>query len=126
MSKIQPTIKWEKYLTSNNSNYIDYLSKYGQSFLQSITTNLISAHKLRKPSLILFTFRKSSIVCKVQYFEYEYILRKLMSLCERLEYYEICAEILNHFKSLQQKDKQLHKSKTNKDGRKHFEESAKG
>ena len=117
MSKIQPTVKWEKYLTSNNSNYIDYLSNYGQSFLQSITTNLITAYKLRKPSLILFTFRKSSIVCKVQYFEYEYILRKLMSLCERLEYYEICADILKHFKSLQQKDKQLRKLKLNQNAK---------
>jgi hypothetical protein len=34
-----------------------------------------------------------------------------MSLCERLEYYEICGQILKHFKLLQQKDKQLHKLK---------------
>ena len=111
MTKLQPTVKWEKYLTTNNGNYLDYLSKYGQTFLEDITTNLISAHKTKKPALTLFTFRKSAIVCRVTYSEYEYILKKLMSLCERLEYYEICGQILKHFKSLQQKDKQLHKLK---------------
>jgi hypothetical protein len=113
MSKIQPTVKWEKYLLGNNSNYLEYLSKYGQEFLQLLATNLINAHKTNKPSMVLFTFRKSSIVCSAQYSEYEYILKKIMSLCEKLEYYEICAQILKHFKRLQKKENQLHKLKFN-------------
>jgi len=117
MSKIQPTVKWEKYLTTNSGNYLDYLSKYGQTFLENLTSNLISAHKTKKPSVTLFTFKKSVIVCNAEYSEYEYILKKLMSLCERLEYYEICGQILKHFKSLQQKDKQLYKLKLNKNAK---------
>lgn len=117
MTKIQPTVRWEKYLITNNRNYLDYLSEYGQTFLEQLTTNLITAHKTKKPSTILFTFKKSSIVCKAEYSEYEYILKKIMSLCERLEYYEICAQIVNHFKSLQQKNKSLRKLKFNQDAK---------
>lgn len=124
MTKIQPTVRWEKYLLTTNGNYLEYLSKYGQPFLQKLTNNLIKSHRERIPKLILFKFRNSNIVCSALYSEYEYILKKLMSLCERLEYYEICGQILKHFKQLQQKDKKLHKFKTNKDGRKHYEESA--
>ena len=113
MTKLQPTVKWEKYLTTNNGNYLDYLSKYGQNFLQKITANLISAHKIQKPYVVLFTFKDSVIVCSAVYSEYETILKKIINLCEKLEYYEICAQILRHFKTFHKRDKKLHKLKLN-------------
>lgn len=113
MTKLQPTVKWEKYFTVSNGNYLDYLSKYGQLFLQQVTDNLISAHTTKKPYLVLFTFRDSVISCGIHYDEYEIVLKKIIKLCEKLEYYEICAQILRHFKKFYKRDKKLHKLKFN-------------
>lgn len=113
MTKLQPTVKWGKYLTVSNSNYLDYLSKYGQPFLQQVTDNLISAHKSQKPNMILFTFKDSVIICTATFSEYETILNKMINLCEKLEYYEICAQILRHLKTFHERTKKLHKLKLN-------------
>jgi hypothetical protein len=120
MKKTQPTVRWEKYIRLSSGNYVDYLINHGNSFLQKITTNLIKAHRSKDSKLILFTFRNSNIVCSVYYHEYVTILKRIMSLCEKLEYYEICAQILKYFKQFQQTDKQLYKSKIIKThGREH-------
>jgi len=120
MKKTQPTVRWEKYLRLSNGNYVDYLINHGNSFLQKLTTNLIQAHLNKKSYHTLFTFRNSNIVCKVHYTEYITILKRLMSLCEKLEYYEVCAQILKYFKQLQQNDKKLYKPKIIKThGREH-------
>lgn len=103
MNNIQPTVRWEKYLLGISNNYLDYLSKYGKPFLQELSINIIKAHRLRQPSTTLFTFRKSNIICTAQYHEYDYILKTLMSLCENLEFYEICAQILRHSKRFHKK-----------------------
>lgn len=113
MTKIQPTVKWEKYLTGSNDMYLDYLSKYGNSFLQTLAKNLISAHKANKPSIVLFTFGDSGIVSKAKYDEYKLILNNLLTLCERLEYYEICSEIYGYTNSLHKKRNQLRELKLN-------------
>lgn len=119
MKKTQPTVRWEKYILNPQGEYLDYLSNYGNKFLQGITTNLIDAHLSKSPNHILFTFRNSNIVCKLNYNQYTFVLKKIMSLCERLEYYEVCAQIVKHFKTLQQKDRQLHKFKLIKNAKQH-------
>jgi hypothetical protein len=113
MTKMKPTVRWEKYISVSNGSYLDYLSKYGQTFLQKITNNLIAAHKSQKPNVVLFTFKDSVITCTATFSEYETILNKMINLCEKLEYYEICAQILRHLNTFHERTKKLHELKLN-------------
>lgn len=105
MGNINLHVKWEKYLTLDNSEFIDYVSNYRKDFLELIVKNVIDAHRNKKPSLVLFRFSKTRITSTAHLSDYEVILVRLLEICEKVELYEMCSKIMKHFRRLQRTSK---------------------
>ena len=98
-------VEWRKYFSINNTTLNEYLNSYGDDFLNQSLSLVIQAHKQNLPSIILIEFTNSDIVSVVEKKDYLLVLQKLLNLCERLEKYEICAEIVKYQKSIEPKSK---------------------
>jgi hypothetical protein len=93
-------VEWRKYFSTNNTTLNEYLASYGDDFLNQSLSLVIQAHKNNLPSIILIEFTNSDIVSVVEKKDYLLVLQKLLNLCERLEKYEICADIVKYQKSI--------------------------
>ena len=98
-------VDWRKYISLNNTTLNEYLDSYGDEFLYQTLSLLISAHKQNLSSIILIEFTIDGIVAVVEKKDYMLALHRLLNLCERLEKYEICAEIVNYEKTIKPKIK---------------------
>jgi hypothetical protein len=98
-------VEWRKYFSTNNTTLNEYLASYGDDFLNQSLSLVIQAHKNNLPSIILIEFTNSDIVSVVEKKDYLLVLQRLLYLCERLEKYEICAEIVNYQKAIERKSK---------------------
>jgi len=96
-------VEWRKYFSLNNTTLNEYLYNYGDNFLFQSVSLLINAHKNNLPSIILIEFSKIDVVSVVEKKDYMLALHKLLRLCERMEKYEICAEIVNYEKTIKPK-----------------------
>lgn len=105
MSKPVLEVRWDKYLSYDNIEFIEYVSNYRNGVVDQLVHNLISAHKDKTPSLVLFRFSTTRITTTAYLYEYEVILRRLLKICEQVELYELCAKILKYLKSLNSKSK---------------------
>lgn len=95
MKKIlKANVDWRKYISPTNNVLNEYLINYGDTFLNQILQNIVEAHQTNKPSFVLILFIKTDIVSIVHKNDYKLVLQRLLDLCERLEKYEICAEII--------------------------------
>ncbi len=95
---VNPNVPWLKYLNSKNPTINKYLSHYGDSLLQQTFQRLKLAIKSKKSHIILFRFKDSDIVSKIDRKDYILALEKLLNLCTKLEKYEMCREIHNEIK----------------------------
>ena len=95
---VNPNVSWLKYLNSKNPTINKYLSHYGDSLLQQTFQRLKLAIKSKKSHIILFRFKDSDIVSKIDRKDYILALEKLLNLCTKLEKYEMCREIHNEIK----------------------------
>ena len=100
---------WRKYISLNNTTLNEYLYDYGDDFLYQTLALLIDAHKNSLPSIVLIEFTINDIVAVVEKKDYMLALHRLLHLCERMEKYEICAEIVNYEKTIKPKRKSLTK-----------------
>ena len=91
---LKANVDWRKYISPTNDVLNEYLINYGNSFLNQILQNIVEAHQTNKPSFVLISFIKTDIVSIVHKNDYKLVLQRLLDLCERLEKYEICAEII--------------------------------
>ena len=98
-------VDWRKYFSLNNTTLNEYLNSYGDDFLNQSLSLITQAHKKNIPSIILIEFLHFDIVSIVEKSDYLLVLQKLLSLCEYLEKYEICAEIVKYQKSIETKSK---------------------
>ena len=96
-------VEWRKYFSLNNTTLNEYLLSYGDDFLNQSLSLVIDAHKQNLPSIVLIEFTEYEIVSVVEKKDYLLVLQKLLNLCERLEKYEICAEIFKYQKSIERK-----------------------
>ena len=87
-------VEWRKYISLNNNTLNLYLTEYGDDHFNNIIHIISQAHTNKFPSIILFEFTKSDIVSVVEQKDYVEVLQRLLNLCERLEKYEICSEIV--------------------------------
>lgn len=93
-SQILLNVNWEKYFDPNNQILNQYLEYYGEHFLTGVLSDIEDALKNNAPFIILISFSGSDIVSMVKKNEYPLILYKLLKLCEYLEKYEICKDIV--------------------------------
>lgn len=105
MARPNLVVNWNKYLSVDNTEFINYVSTYRNSFIDTLVDNVISAHKKKTPSLVLFRFSKTTIKTIAYLSDYEIILHRLMDICKKVELYENCAKIQSHFNTLQRKVK---------------------
>ena len=98
-------VEWRKYFSLNNTTLNEYLYDYGDDFLNQSLSLIIQAHKQNLPSIVLIEFTLDGVVSVVEKKDYFLVLQRLLNLCERLEKYEICAEIVKYQKSIQPKIK---------------------
>ena len=98
-------VDWRKYFSLNNTTLNEYLLHYGDDFLNQCLSLVITAHKQNLQSIVLIEFTEYEIVSVVEKKDYPLVLQKLLNLCERLEKYEICAEIVKYQKSIEPKIK---------------------
>ena len=87
-------VEWRKYISLNNNTLNLYLTEYGDDHFNNIIHIISQAHINNFPSVILFEFTKLDIVSVVEKCDYMEVLQRLLKLCERLEKYEICSEIV--------------------------------
>ena len=95
---INPNVKWQKYLNGSNRAINKYLSNYGNPLIEQTFQRLKLAIKSKKSYIILFRFKDSDIVSKINRKDYILALEKLLNLCTKLEKYEMCREIHNELK----------------------------
>ena len=95
---VNPNVAWQKYLNSSNTSINRYLKTYGDSLLHQTFKRLTSANTAKKSHIILFRFKDSDIVSKIDRKDYILALEKLLNLCTKLEKYEMCREIHNEIK----------------------------
>ena len=93
MRIVRPSVNWKKYLSPKNKIVGQYLSRYGDDFLKQTINKIKLAYTQNQNSIVLIEFQKVDIVSILEKDEYELALSYLMSLCEKLEKYELCAEI---------------------------------
>lgn len=93
-------VEWRKYFSLNNTTLNEYLDSYGDDFLNQSLSLIIQAHKQNLPSIVLIEFTIDGVVSVVEKKDYLLVLQRLLNLCERLEKYEICAEIVKYQKSI--------------------------
>lgn len=105
MGKIRLHVNWDKYISINNIEFIHYVSRYQNQFMETLVDNVIDAHKNKTPSLVLFRFSKTTITSTAYLSDYEVILRRLMTICEKVELYELCAKILKYSNRVHTKTK---------------------
>jgi hypothetical protein len=100
---VNPNVKWHKYLNSSNTSINRYLDKYGDEILSQTFQRLKQAIKSKKSHIILFRFKDSDIVSKIYQKDYLSALEMLLSLCIKLEKYEMCGDIHNQIKIIKLK-----------------------
>ena len=98
-------VDWRKYFSLNNTTLNEYLYNYGDEFLTQSLFLLINAHAKNLPSIVLIEFSNIDIVSVVEKTDYMLALHRLLNLCERMEKYEICAEIVKYEKTIKPKRK---------------------
>ena len=91
-------VEWRKYISVNNTILNRYLINYGDEFLNGILETIKIAQQNNFPSIVLIEFIKSDVVSVVEKKDYPIVLQRLLNLCERLEKYEICADIVKYQK----------------------------
>ena len=103
--KMKPlaNVDWRKYFSLNNTTLNEYLYNYGDEFLTQSLFLLIDAHKKNLSSIVLVEFTNIDIVSVVEKKDYMLALHRLLNLCERMEKYEICAEIVKYEKTIKPK-----------------------
>ena len=100
---VNPNVAWKKYLNSSNPIINRYLNEYGDNILHQTFQRLTSAITAKKSHIILFRFKDSDIVSKIGKDEYIQALEHLLTLCIKLEKYELCRDIHNELKIIQLK-----------------------
>ena len=95
---INPNVKWQKYLNGSNRAINKNLSYYWNPIIEQTFKRLNLAIKSKKSHIILFRFKDSDIVSKIDRKDYILALEKLLNLCTKLEKYEMCREIHNEIK----------------------------
>lgn len=98
-------VNWRKYISPTNSNLLRYLWNDDDAYLNGILQTIKSAQKMKLKSVILIEFTDVDAVSILQQSEYKLALSKLLNLCEVLERYEVCADIVRFDKSLLRKRK---------------------
>ena len=98
-------VNWKKYISPTNSSLLRYLWNNDDEYLNGILQTIKSAQKMKLKSVILIEFTDVDAVSVIQQSEYKLALSKLLNLCEVLERYEICANIVRYDKSLLRKRK---------------------
>ena len=98
-------VNWRKYISPTNSSLLRYLWNNDDEYLNGILQTIKSAQKIKLKSVILIEFTDVDAVSVIQQSEYKLALSKLLNLCEVLERYEICANIVRYDKSLLRKRK---------------------
>lgn len=91
--KLNPNVDWKKYLDGTHPIITKYITKYGMDFIVQSIQKIKSAHLKNQPKIILIRFRESDIISILEQKDYAYALELILSLCIKLEYYEICTEI---------------------------------
>ena len=98
-------VNWRKYISPTNSSLLRYLWNNDDEYLNGILQTIKSAQKMKLKSVILIEFTDVDAVSVIQQSEYKLALSKLLNLCEVLERYEVCADIVRFDKSLLRKRK---------------------
>jgi hypothetical protein len=91
--KVNPIVHWKKYLDGTHPIITKYITKYGMDFIVQSIQKIKSAHFKNQPKIILIKFRDSNIISILEQKDYAYALELILSLCLKLEYYEVCSEI---------------------------------
>jgi hypothetical protein len=131
---LKANVDWRKYISPTNDVLNEYLMNYGDGFLNQILQNIVEAHQSNKPSFVLISFIKTDIVAIVQKNDYKLVLQRLLDLCERLEKYEICSEVVKaqellnipRVKKPTKKSRKINTLSKTKHGREHGQNPPKG
>ncbi len=106
-------VEWRKYFSPNNITLNWYLKNFGDDFIKQSIELVVTAYKENLSSFVLIEFKNTDIVSIVERSDYLLVLQHLLTLCEQLEKYEICSEIIKYQKSFK-KIKKIPTKKTNK------------
>lgn len=101
-TKALPNVDWRKYLSTKNKVLNQYLYNYGDGILLHMleTLHLALISKRKSKSIVLIEFKNSDIISVIQREDYAIALHQLLTLCEKLEKYEICAKIVSAQKQI--------------------------
>jgi len=98
-------VDWRKYISPTNETITRYIYKGGDEYLNGILETIKTAQKMNLQSVILIEFADIDAVSVLEKSDYKLALKKLLNLCEVLERYEVCADIVRFEKSLLRKKK---------------------
>ena len=98
-------VHWKKYLDSSHPTINQYLSLFGDNFIKQTHQRIKQAHKRKLPEIVLIRFKDSDIVSIVKSKHYISVLENLLSLCVKLEKYELCGDIHKTLDLLKSKNK---------------------
>ena len=94
-------VEWRKYISTENHTLNEYLKDFGEYYLWGVFELLSTAQSNNLPSIILIEFAKADVVSVISKSDYTLALHRLLKVCELLEHYEICSEIVNHQKQFE-------------------------
>ena len=98
-------VDWRKYISPTNESITRYIYNCGDEYLNGILETIKTAQKMKLQSVILIEFADVDAVSVLEKSDYKLALKKLLNLCEVLERYEVCADIVRFEKSLLKKKK---------------------
>ena len=100
--RILANVEWRKYISVKNKVLNQYLDTYGDEILLNMLEllHLALISKRKSKSIVLIEFKNSDIISVIQREDYAIALHQLLTLCEKLEKYEICAKIVSAQKQI--------------------------
>lgn len=93
-------VEWRKYISVDNYALHTQLWNNSDEYLTGILSSIKNARSNKLSSFILIEFTNIDAVSILEKIDYPIALKRLLILCERLERYEVCAEIVKYEKSL--------------------------
>jgi hypothetical protein len=103
------SVNWRRYFDINNETVYLYMSTYGQRMYVQMYNKLKYAIRMKLPYVTLLKFYEIESTVTVYEYEYLTLLNCMLSICIKMEYYELCSDISKTIKQLDNLNRKYYK-----------------